>query len=109
MKKFWMVVAVAVVVSGCGGGKMYKLSEDQNKIEKKGVIAVWANWVKAKGHKFDIEFNIQNQYKGPIVIMQRDLLCSRAGVPGHLQYTFFNSGARLVDFGEGQMKTIRMV
>lgn len=101
-----LIVSLFLGFTACGGKKI-KLSED-TKITKDGV-SVWATWVKDKGKKYDVQFNISNSSKNDIIILLDDMNCYRGATRGMLKHTFFNTGERTIDFRAGQMKAFNLV
>jgi hypothetical protein len=95
-----------LVLCSCSGKKI--ILENGNKVSKEGV-SVWANWIKEKGKKFDVEIGITNGSNKDIIIMLGDMDCSRGTSSGALKHTFFNTGERTIDFRVGQTKSFRMV
>jgi hypothetical protein len=98
-------LSLAFLTGGCGAKKV-KLSE--GKAVKSGV-EVWANWLKDKGKKFDVQFNIHNASKRDVIIRLSDMSCSRGNDLGRLEHTFFNTGERNIDIRVNQLKTFNMV
>ncbi|MCJ8276493.1 MAG: hypothetical protein MJK18_06610 [Bdellovibrionales bacterium] len=102
-----MLIVSFLVLASCASRKT--LEPDSNMVESSGVVKVWANWVKDKGKKYDIQFAIENVSKKSLIIYLRDIKCFRGEAAGRLRHTFFNTGERTMDFHEGEMKQFNMV
>jgi hypothetical protein len=100
-----VVLSLGLLLCACGAKKV-KLSE--GKAVKNGV-EVWANWLKDKGKKFDVQLNIHNASKNDIIIELKDMSCSRGETVGRLEHTFFNTGERTIDIRVNQLKTFNLV
>lgn len=98
--------AIALLVSfGCSSKKV--LSE--NNAVTQGPVKVWANWVKDKGEKFDIQFLMENIHTKPVIVKLHDVQCARGKRGGNLQHTFFNTGERTIDIMPGEVKQFNFV
>ena len=103
----YILILLFIFCSACSSRK--KLEADTNKVVMKGVMSVWANWVKDKGKKYDIQLAIENRHKGDIIIYLRDIRCLRGNSSGSLKHTFFNTGERTIDFTPNEIKEFNLV
>lgn len=105
--KLLILLPLMALVFGCASKKTF----DPNvvKVNRKGVLSVTSRWIKDKGHKFDINLEIENLNKAPIIVYLRDIKCQRGDRGGHLKHTFFNTGERTIDFTEGEIKNFKLV
>lgn len=99
-------IALAIIIVGCGHKK---IATDDNVAEKKGVLSMWASWVKPKGKKYDMNFHIRNLSSKAIIVKFADVNCYRGAHTGTVKYTFFNTGERTIDMAPGQEKAANMV
>ena len=106
LAKLGTFIALTLILSSCGGKKV--AFDEAQKVKKEGV-AVWTNWLKDKGKKFDLQFNIQNEGKKDIIILLSDMSCFHGSVAGTLKHTFFNTGERTIDIHPGQLKSFNLV
>lgn len=101
------MIVVFLLLTACGSSK--KVNDPQNFATMKGIITVWAEWVKDKGRRVDSEFHIRNDSDKFIIVLFHDMTCSKGDRTGTLKYTFFNTGERTIDLGPGQTKSANMV
>lgn len=104
--KLCILLLGVFVLSGC---RTTHVPPMDTKVEKKGLVSVWATKIKDKGKKYDIFLNVTNESEKPIIILLKDISCSKGNTPGIIRHTFFNTGERTIDFGAGETKFFRMV
>ncbi|MGE4132787.1 MAG: hypothetical protein AB7F86_14175 [Bdellovibrionales bacterium] len=100
------ILSIVIVNAGCASKQ--KL-EGRYTTRQPGVVSVWANWVKDKGKKYDLQLAIANDANEPIIVMLGEMACYRGGQRGTLRHTFFNTGERTIDFRPKELKTFNMV
>jgi len=106
MNKLFALISLAAVIAACGHKK---IATDNNVAEKKGVLSMYASWVKPKGNKYDMKFHIRNLSDKAIIVKFGDVNCYRGDHTGTVKYTFFNTGERTIDMAPGQEKAANMV
>lgn len=101
-------VVVGALMLACGSRM---IRQDMNSsVGKPGVIKVWANWVKDKKAKFDMNFSMVSENDDQmIIVFLADISCSRGGMAGQVKHTFFNSGERTIQLAPRQGKNFNMV
>lgn len=97
------LVTVFVSVTAFAAEKI-EINSSDSKITRPGVAAVWGEWVKDKGHKYDLGLKIKNESDKPMIILLKEMQCFRGDRQGELTYAFFNLGERTIDFAPGQLK-----
>lgn len=102
------ILLALAVVSTMGCASRRQLSQD-NADSKNNTIKVWANWVKNKGKKFDIQFAMENLTDKHIIVKLREVQCARGKTTGRIKHTFFNTGERTMDFMPNEMKQFNLV
>jgi hypothetical protein len=85
------------------------IAESDNKVTKPGVISLYAHWVKDKGKKYDIGYNMKNEHDKGIIVLLSEVHCYRGSSQGQLKHTFFNTGERTINFGAGELKSFNLV
>lgn len=105
MTKYFLFFLFALSI-GCSSKKVL---DHNNAVSKTGVVKVWANWVKDKGKKFDIQFVVENLSDKGIIIYLNDIQCARGKRTGRIKHTFFNTGERTIDFRGGEIKQFNLV
>ncbi len=84
--------------------------ENEEKITKSGVFTFWPAWIKDKGSKYDINMNVKNESKTKsMVVLLRDIECSKDGVRGELKHTLFNIGEKTIDLKPYEHKEFNLV
>lgn len=86
-----------------------EIAAQDNKVTKPGVITIYADWVKNKGKKYDINMTFINEHDKGIIILIKEMRCSKGKRDGEIKHTFFNTGERTIDFGAGQKKQFNLV
>src|SRR3712207_1781954 len=110
MRKRIVIAAATLLLVGLGcGGRKVRFDEQEYKAEAKGVISLWAEWIKDKDDKFDARLHIRNESSDHIIVLLRDMTCGRGDRHGTLKHTFFNTGERTMDFGPGEEKDFNVV
>ncbi len=101
------IIALSLLMSACGHKKINTGSAETG--GKKGLLVLSAEWVKDKGTKYDLNFEMRNESDKDIIVMLNDMECSQGDQHGVLKHTFFNTGERTIDFRKGQTKRFLMV
>ena len=104
-----MILVMSFLLTQASWAGRIQLSPAANKVQKKNVIAVWAEWVKDKGEKFDVRLGIQNIGDTPMIVLLRDIGCTKGKSKGNMKHTFFNTGEKTIDFQGGETKTMNLV
>lgn len=101
-----LLVMAMVFSVGCSSKRVLK---EDNSVSERGVIKVWANWVKDKGEKFDIQFVMENISEKGIIVKLNNIQCARGKRTGRVKHTFFNTGERTIDLLAGENKQFNLV
>lgn len=107
VKMKYLIILLLIFSSACSSRK--KLESVSNKVEAKDAIRLWANWVKDKGKKYDVQLAIENIHKSDIIIYLKDIRCFRGNSSGQFKHTFFNTGERTIDFVIDEVKEFNLV
>ncbi len=101
-----ILIALLIVNTSCASRRMLS---DNNAVTSPGVMKVWANWVKDKGEKFDIQFVMQNLQDTAMIVKLHDVQCARGKRTGSIKHTFFNTGERTIDLMPHESKRFNLV
>lgn len=102
------LLALLVALNACGHRREV-LDPSSNRVGQPGLISVWADWVKDKGDKFDIQLNLKNESERSLIVSLHAMRCYRGEHEGKLKHTFFNTGEKLIDLRPGDSKDMRLV
>jgi hypothetical protein len=108
MKNTIVLFFVFLVCSYSFAGKV-DIAVSDNKVTKAGIISLYAEWVKDKGKKYDIGFNIRNESDKGIIVLLSEMRCYRGKEEGVLKHTFFNTGEKTINFRSGELKSMTLV
>ena len=103
-----MAVACLISVSAQAGNKIDIASSD-NKITRPGVFSVFADWIKEKDKKYDLNLSMINEHGKPVIVLLGEMRCYRGKTQGELKHTFFNTGEKTIQFAPGQLKNFNLV
>ena len=84
-----------------------------NKVTRKGVLSVSADWIKEKGDKFDIRLNLENEADFPVIVMLHELRCMRGKKEASLKHATIsaalNIGEKTIDLEAHEVKSFTLV
>jgi len=101
-------VVLALAAAGCGGTR-YTLTPESNTQTQENVISVWANWVKDKGEKFDVDLRVKNLSDKMQILYSDDITGSRGATTGTIKHARLGIGERTIDIAPGQTKSLVIV
>ena len=64
------------------GASKITLGTEDNKVTKTGVISVYSSWLKEKGKKYDLDFNLRNEHDKGIILLVNEVHCYRGKEEG---------------------------
>jgi hypothetical protein len=104
-----MAIACLISVSSYAGGNKIDIASSDNKVTRPGVFSVFADWIKEKDKKYDLNISLINEHSKPVIVLMTEMKCFRGKAQGELKHTFFNTGEKTIQFASGQLKNFNLV
>src|SRR5689334_1830800 len=97
-----LLIVGMLLLAGCAS----RMKADGGRSTRAGVASIGVGWVKDKGEKFDLGFELYNEGRAPILVAGTEFGCGRGVVRGQIRQP---AADEVIVAGPGQRQTFVLV